>query len=68
MKINSSIQTLLLAVILILAGINSPNNGFDDRVTKSSFDMLLSAFEVIILIVSINLIWITIENYRKTTK
>lgn len=68
MKINSSIQTLLLAVILILAGINSPNNGFDDRVTKSSFDMLLSAFEVIILIVSINLIWITLENYRKTTK
>ena len=68
MKDNTSLRSILIAVILILAGMISPSNGVDDSVRKTPYQILTAIFMVIVSVVSIYLIWTAIENYREVSK
>ena len=68
MKEKTNLQSLFVAIILILAGIISHSNGVDDAVRKSPYEILFTIFIVIISVVSIYLICIAIENYKETSK
>ncbi len=68
MKEKTGFQSLLLVLLLIIAGTISPSNGIDGRTYKSTAEMLTIMFLVVISAVTIYIIWNWIESQNLVDK
>ncbi len=68
MKQEENLHSLFITIILILLGLISPSNGFDDSIRKSPNEMLYSVLTVIVSSVIVFLIWKAIEKLKKVSE
>ena len=66
MKENSNIQSLFVAILLIIAGTASPSNGVDDRVNKTSFELITTMLIIIFAGLAVYFVWNWFEKPKKS--
>lgn len=68
MKRNANFQSAILLTLLIVAGILSPSNGIEDRVSKSPMELISTMFLVILMAITLYIFWGGINKLLRLVK
>lgn len=68
MKEKVHFQSLLSAIMLIVAGMISPSNGVDDRTHKTPLALITTILIIVAVVVVIYFMWILVNNFKEVSK
>ena len=68
MKEKANLQSLFVAILLIVAGTLSPSNGVDDRSYKTPLELITTMLIAVSVGVVAYLAWNRIEKYKEVSK
>jgi protein-S-isoprenylcysteine O-methyltransferase Ste14 len=68
MKEKANFQTLLSAIMLIVAGMISPSNGVDERIHKTPLELITSVLVIVVIVITLYFIWMVVDNLKNISK
>lgn len=68
MKEKANLQSLSVAILLIVAGTLSPSNGVDDSINKTPLDLIITILAIISTGLAVYFSWAWIEKRKASLK